>query len=61
LLGNLADTQRLPPRALMLALAVVIGGTAGSYFGSRRFPHTVIKRLLAVILLVAGAKLIFTR
>jgi hypothetical protein len=28
---------------------------------SRRFPHTVIKRLLAVVLLIAGAKLIFTR
>ena len=37
------------------------GGTAGSYFGSRRFPHPVIKRLLAVVLLIAGAKLIFTR
>jgi uncharacterized membrane protein YfcA len=61
LLGNLASTRRLPPLALMLAVAVVVAGTAGSYFGSRRFPHTVIKRLLAVVLLIAGAKLIFTR
>jgi uncharacterized membrane protein YfcA len=45
----------------MLAVAVVIGGTAGSYLGSRRFQHTVIKRLLAVVLLIAGTKLIFTR
>jgi uncharacterized membrane protein YfcA len=44
----------------MLA-AVVMGSTAGSYFGSRRFPHTVIKRLLAVVFIIAGAKLIFTR
>jgi hypothetical protein len=61
LLGNLASTKRLPALALMLAVAVVIGGTAGSYLGSRRFQHTVIKRLLAVVLLIAGTKLIFTR
>ena len=60
LLGSLATTHRLPPVALALAVAVIIGGTAGSYLGSRRFPHTVIKRLLAVVLLIAGAKLIFT-
>ena len=60
LLGNLASTRHLPPLALTLAVTVVIGGTVGSYFGSRRFPHTVIKRLLALVLLIAGAKLIFT-
>lgn len=37
LLGNLASTRRLPPLALMLAVAVTIGGSAGSYLGSRRF------------------------
>jgi len=59
--GDLASTRRLPPLALMLAVAVVIGGSAGSYLGSRRFPHIVIKRLLAIVLLIAGAKPIFTR
>jgi uncharacterized protein len=44
----------------MLAVAVVIGGTAGSYFGSRRFAHPIIKRLSAVVLHLAGGKLIFT-
>ncbi len=60
LLGNFATTRHLPPVAFTLAVAVIIGGTAGSYFGSRRFAHTVIKRLLAIVLLIAGAKLIFT-
>jgi uncharacterized membrane protein YfcA len=32
----------------------------GSYFGSRRLAQPAIKRLLAVVLLIAGAKLIFT-
>jgi uncharacterized protein len=60
LLGNLTSTRHLPPVTLTLALAVIGGGTAGSYFGSRRFPPTVIKRLLAIVLIIAGAKLIFT-
>jgi uncharacterized protein len=61
LLGNLASTRTLPPLALALGVAVVAGGWVGSHLGSRRFPHTVIRRLLAVVLLIAGAKLIFTR
>jgi uncharacterized membrane protein YfcA len=61
LLGNIASTHRLPSVALPLAATVILGGSAGSYYGSRRFPHTVIKRLLAVVLLIAGTKLIFTR
>lgn len=60
LLGNLSSTKRYPAFALVLAAAAVIGGTAGSYLGSRRFNHVVIKRLLAVVLLIAGAKLILT-
>ena len=60
LLGNLTSTRQMPQVAFTLAVAVLIGGSAGSYFGSQRFPHTVIKRLLAVVLLIAGAKLIFT-
>jgi uncharacterized membrane protein YfcA len=61
LLGNLSSTQRFPSFAIILAVAAVVGGTAGSYIGSRRFPHTAIKRLLAVVLLIAGTKLILTK
>lgn len=61
LLGNFASTKSLPSFAVILAIAAVIGGTLGSYFGSRRFDPTTIKRLLAVVLLIAGAKLIFAR
>jgi len=60
LLGHLSSTKHFPSFALVLAAAAVIGGTTGSYFGSRRFEPAVIKRLLAVVLLIAGAKLIFT-
>jgi len=61
LLGNLSSTHRLPSFAFVLAIAAVIGGTAGSYLGSRRFEPVTIKRLLAIVLLIAGTKLILTR
>ena len=57
LLGNLSSTRRFPVFAIALAVAAIIGGTAGSYYGSRRFDHALIKRLLAVVLLIAGMKL----
>jgi uncharacterized membrane protein YfcA len=60
LLGNLSSTRNFPSFALVLAAAAIVGGSAGSYFGSHRFNHVVIKRLLAVVLLIAGVKLIFT-
>lgn len=61
LLGNLSSTKSFPSFALILAISAVLGGAIGSYFGSQRFEHTTIKRLLAVVLVIAGAKLIFTK
>jgi uncharacterized protein len=60
LLGNFSSTRNLPSEIPWLLLAAVIGGSAGSYFGSRRFNGSAIKRLLAIVLLIAGIKLIFT-
>ena len=60
LLGNFSATKSFPGFAWPLAIAVVCGGAVGSYLGSRRLPHTGIKRLLAVVLIVAGLKLSFT-
>lgn len=58
LAGNLSATKSFPPFAVAFAVMAVVGGTLGSYFGSRRFDVVVIKRLLAVVLTVAGIKLI---
>jgi hypothetical protein len=60
LLGNVSATQQVPVLVLPLAVAAVGGGAVGSYLGSQRFPHTAIKRLLAVVLTIAGLKLLFT-
>ena len=60
LIGHLRAGKALPVLALPLAVAAVAGGTTGSYLGSRRLPPALIKRLLAVVLIVAGFKLILT-
>ena len=57
LVGHSLHSQGLS-LSIPLGIAAVAGGTAGSYFGSRRLPQTAIKRLLAVVLLIAGTKLI---
>lgn len=60
LAGNYASTAFLPSFAWVLAIVAVIGGTIGSYYGSSRFDHVIIKRMLSMVLLIAGAKLILT-
>ena len=60
LAGNFSATRTIPAVAIPLAVAALLGGAAGAYLGARRFDHTVIKRLLAVVLAIAGVKLIFT-
>src|SRR5713101_1970671 len=59
LAGNLSSTRQLPLFALPLVFCAVAGGTIGSYLGSRQFSPLFIKRLLAVVLTIAGLKLIF--
>lgn len=58
LAGHLSSTGSVPGVVWPLLAAAAIGGAAGSYLGSRRFSHTAIKRMLAVVLLIAGCKLI---
>lgn len=60
LLGNLSSTKQFPAFALALVVAAGIGGSIGSYFGSQRFDPMIIKRFLAVVLLIAGTKLVLT-
>jgi hypothetical protein len=60
LAGNVSATREFPTFALPLAAVAVAGGALGSQLGSRRFDVVVIKRLLAVVLTIAGLKLTFT-
>lgn len=59
--GILAASSALGalPRELPLGLAAVaIGGAIGAEFGARRLPTEAIRRLLALVLLIAAAKLL---
>lgn len=60
LLGNLGSTRQLPWFALPLVLAALAGGAVGSYLGSHSFSPGFIKKLLAIVLTIAGVKLILT-
>jgi uncharacterized membrane protein YfcA len=61
LVGFVSAKQSIPTLAMILAAAAIIGGAIGSYLGSRRFPVRAVSILLATVLVIAGAKLIFTK
>lgn len=48
----------LPGAIWILVCAVLVGGWLGAEYGSRRFTNPLIRRMLAVVLAVAGAKMI---
>jgi uncharacterized membrane protein YfcA len=60
LVGYFTATHSIPALGIYLAIPAIIGGTAGSYLGSRRLPPHGIAIFLAVVLTIAGIKLIFT-
>jgi uncharacterized protein len=60
LLGNFASTKFIPDYIIYFLTAALIGGFVGSYFGSQKFSHAMIKKILACVLLVAGFKLVLS-
>jgi uncharacterized membrane protein YfcA len=58
--GFVAGTAVLPQATWALAAVVVVGGWLGAEYGSRRFANPIVRRVLAVVLLVAGAKMMLT-
>jgi uncharacterized protein len=56
--GLLLSGKTLPKFILPLLCVAGIGGIIGSYWGSRRFEAATIKRLLALVLLIASIKLL---
>jgi uncharacterized membrane protein YfcA len=60
LLGRLSDVPYLPPAIPLWAIAAVAGGLIGAEYGSRRWSPATLRRLLALVLLVAGLKMLFS-
>jgi len=61
LVGYFSAKHSIPTVGIYLAIPAIIGGTIGSYLGSRRLPARGIAIFLATVLTIAGIKLIFTR
>jgi uncharacterized protein len=58
LLGLLTRQPALPEALPFWVAAVLVGGLIGATLGSRRLGNTALRRALAVVLLVAGAKMV---
>ncbi len=56
--GLATGASRLPEYVVLLIPVVLAGGWAGAEYGSRRFANPVIRRVLAVVLTVAGVKMV---
>jgi len=59
-LGLLTKSPSLPPQLPYWAMAVILGGLIGAELGSTRFANPTLRKLLAVVLVIAGVKLILT-
>ena len=58
LLGNLVSVQALPPQIRLWAAVAIVGGLIGSELGSRRVATVTFRRLLGIVLVIAGTKLV---
>ncbi len=61
LTGHLASLALLPPETPVLAAAAVAGGAIGATAGARRLATPALRRLLGVVLAIAGAKMLLGR
>jgi len=57
LLGHLASVKNIPAGIIWWAPAALFGGLIGSELGSRRLTPMMMRRLLAVVLVIAGGKM----
>lgn len=51
----------IDPRIYLWVGIAVVGGLIGSYYGSKKFENTLLKKILGVVLLIASAKLLTER
>ncbi len=59
-IGLLSKEFSLETQMGLMIVLVLVGGILGSYFGARKFDHLVLKKLLALVLVIASVKLILT-
>ncbi|GGW46164.1 sulfite exporter TauE/SafE family protein [Arenibacter certesii] len=59
LAGQFTNGIVLNKQSLLMVTLAVIGGFAGSYYGSKRMSNTNVRYMLTVVLIAASVKLIF--
>jgi uncharacterized protein len=59
--GQYTSLSELPARTPLLAGVALAGGAIGSFYGTRTVNTSMLRRLLAAVLVVAGAKMVLTR
>ena len=60
LAGQLTKGIHFSADMFMYVVIAFVGGICGAYFGSLRFKQTILKYLLALVLVMAAYKLLFT-
>ena len=60
LIGVLIKHPTLPAALPYWAVAAILGGLVGAEYGSRRLANSSIRKLLALVLLLAGSKMVFS-
>jgi uncharacterized protein len=60
LAGVLTKSPSLPNGLAYWAIAAIMGGLIGAEFGSRKLANPTIRKLLALVLVLAGTKMIFS-
>ncbi|MDH5432713.1 MAG: sulfite exporter TauE/SafE family protein [Gammaproteobacteria bacterium] len=58
--GYLMAGHTMPAAVPWWILASVLGGLIGARFGSKRFSNPIIQKILALVLLIAGVKMVLT-
>jgi uncharacterized protein len=58
LLGHISSLAQVPSNIPIWAIAVGLGGWIGATYGSRKAPPPVLRQLLSLVLVIAGAKLV---
>ena len=56
--GFVSGAAQLPGYVVLLIPAVLAGGWFGAEYGSRRFANPVVRQVLAVVLVLAGGKMV---
>jgi uncharacterized membrane protein YfcA len=59
LTGQLSGGATISSQSFVLVGVALIGGFAGSYYGSKKFDNKLLRYLLAFVLTIASIKLFF--